>query len=133
VPASDPLTSLLALSTHVVEAVVVGPSGLEASSTADDARAEALAAAGAALLETAEEVRPASGARVDRVAVETAAAAVVVVRDAERAIVVTTVPEPTVGLVVYDLRTTLRALAERPASTPAAATPTKAKRKGKPG
>jgi predicted regulator of Ras-like GTPase activity (Roadblock/LC7/MglB family) len=46
VDAATALTELLALSTQVVEAVVVGPDGLEASSTVDPARAERLAAAG---------------------------------------------------------------------------------------
>ena len=36
----------------------------------------------------------------------------VVVRDAERSIVATTVAEPTVGLVAFDLRATLRRLRE---------------------
>jgi len=45
VDAATALTELLALSTQVVEAVVVGPDGLEASSTVDPARAERHASA----------------------------------------------------------------------------------------
>lgn len=106
------LDGLLDVSTQVVEAVIAGPDGVEASSTTNGARSDALAAAGAALLAAAAEVRP--GALVDRVAVELADAAIVVVRAGERSIVVTTVAEPTVGLVTYDLRSALRRIAEEP-------------------
>jgi predicted regulator of Ras-like GTPase activity (Roadblock/LC7/MglB family) len=104
-PAS--LAALLELSTQVVEAVVAGPGGVEAASPDDAERAGVLAAAGAALLDAATPVRPGSPA-VERVVVETETATVIVVRDGARSIVVTTVPEPTVGLVVYDLRSALR-------------------------
>jgi hypothetical protein len=40
------------------------------------------------------------------------AGSVFVVREGGRTAVATTVPEPTAGLVVYDLRTALRRLAE---------------------
>jgi hypothetical protein len=39
---------------------------------------------------------------------------VFVVRDADRLIAATTTPEPTVGLVFYDLKSCLRALGETP-------------------
>jgi predicted regulator of Ras-like GTPase activity (Roadblock/LC7/MglB family) len=119
VDAPTALTELLELSTQVVEAVVVGPDGIEASSTADDVRAERLAATAASLLEAASDVRP-GAAPVDRVVVELPTAAVVVLRGGQRSIVATTVAEPTVGLVAYDLRSVLRRLDEpvKPARRP---------------
>lgn len=110
------LTHLLSLSTQVVEAVVTGPAGVEASSAAETDRAEALASAGAALLVAAASVRP--GVGVERVAVEMSDAALLVVSDGARSIVVTTIPEPTLGLLAYDLRTTLRSVTESAAKRP---------------
>lgn len=108
--ASSALAGLLELSTQVVEAVIVGPVGVEASSVADTGRSDALASAGRALLAAAETVRPEGPSALDRVVVELDEAAVVVVREGERSIVATTGAEPTVGLLVYDLRTALRGI-----------------------
>jgi len=58
-------------------------------------------------------VRPASD--VSRVEVVTETGGVFVVVEGGRTAVATTVPEPTAGLVIYDLRTALRRLAEEPA------------------
>jgi hypothetical protein len=43
---------------------------------------------------------------------------VFVVRDGERTIAATTTPEPTVGLVFYDLKTCLRSIDDPPAPAP---------------
>jgi hypothetical protein len=105
--ASAALTELVGLSTQVVEAVITGPVGdVEAAHARSDARARSLAAAAAKLLAEAGELR--GGAAVERVQVDLARGSVVVVRDAERTIVATTVAEPVGGLVAYDLRTALR-------------------------
>ncbi len=109
--AATALTELLDLSTQVVEAVVVGPDGVEASSGAAQVRAERLAAAGSSLLDAAADVRPAAAA-VDRVVVDLESAAVIAVRQGDRSVVAITVAEPTVGLVTYDLRSLLRRLDE---------------------
>jgi predicted regulator of Ras-like GTPase activity (Roadblock/LC7/MglB family) len=105
--ASTALTELVGLSTQVVEAVIAGPGGdIEAAHAGSDARARSLAATASKLLSEAGELR--SGARVERVQVDLARGSVVVVRDAERTIVATTVAEPVGGLVAYDLRAALR-------------------------
>ena len=70
-----------------------------------------LASAGADLLSAAATIRSAA-AGVERVHVDLERGSLVVVRDAERTIVATTVAEPTVGLVAFDLRATLRRLRE---------------------
>lgn len=90
--------------------MVAGTDGaVEAARTADDARASALASAGAALLSAASTLRPAAPA-VERVHVDVERGSIVAVTDGARTIVATTVPEPTAGLVAYDLRTALRRL-----------------------
>ena len=48
----------------------------------------------------------------------TVSGSVFVVRDAERTIAATTTPEPTVGLVFYDLKTCLRSIDEPRARAP---------------
>ena len=74
------------------------------------------------LLAAAADVRP-SG-EVSRVEVALEEGSVFVVLEGGRTAVATTVPEPTAGLVLYDLRTALRRLEEAPASS-------KPKKKGK--
>jgi predicted regulator of Ras-like GTPase activity (Roadblock/LC7/MglB family) len=106
--ASTALTELVGLSTQVVEVVIAGPDGsVEAARTAGDDRARELASAGEALLAEAAAVRP-DAAAVERVHVDLERGSLVVVRDGERSITATTVPEPTAGLVAFDLRTALR-------------------------
>ena len=52
---------------------------------------------------------------------------VFVVRDGKRLIVATTAPEPTVGLVFYDLKSTLRELETKPKPAPRKRAPAKSK------
>ena len=113
--ATTALADLVGLSTQVVEAVIVDAAGdVEAAHAAGDERARALAETGEALLAAAAAIRP-SAPPVERVHVDLERGSVVVVRDADRAIVATTVAEPTAGLVAFDLRATLRRLREAPA------------------
>jgi predicted regulator of Ras-like GTPase activity (Roadblock/LC7/MglB family) len=105
--ASTALSELVGLSTQVVEAVISGSDGtVEARRTATEERAQELAAVGAAMLAEAGSIR--SVPAVERVHVDLDGGSVVAVRDGGRSIVVTTVPEPTAGLVAFDLRTALR-------------------------
>jgi hypothetical protein len=105
--ASAALSELVELSTQIVEVVIAGAGGeVEAARTPADDRARELASVGEALLAEAAAVRP--GESVERVHVELERGALVVVRDGERSITATTVPEPTAGLVAFDLRTALR-------------------------
>jgi predicted regulator of Ras-like GTPase activity (Roadblock/LC7/MglB family) len=106
------LAELEELSTQVVEAVVLGQDGTVAGATGcGPDRASALAARGAELLEAARDVRP-GGPAVTRVDVTLESGSVFAVREHDRTIVATTGPEPTAGLVVYDLRTVLRRASE---------------------
>jgi hypothetical protein len=110
--ASAALAELVGLSTQVVEAVVVGTDGaVEAAHAAGEERAQTLAEAGRSLLAAAAAIRP-SAPPVERVHVDLERGSLVVVRDARRSIVATTVAEPTAGLVAFDLRAALRRLRE---------------------
>ena len=70
----------------------------------------------AELVAAAGDVR--STGEVTRVEVSLGATSLFVVREGGRTAVATTVPQPTAGLVVYDLRTALRRLDEAPARKP---------------
>lgn len=110
--ASAALSELVGLSTQVIEAVITGPGGaVEATHASGDERSRALVAAGEELLAAAAALRH-DGPAVERVHVDLGRGSIVVVRRGERAIVATTVPEPTAGLVAFDLRTALRRVEE---------------------
>lgn len=106
------LADLTEISSQIQSAVLLDREGaLIASTAGDDRRAEALAAAARALLAAAEEGREG----LTQVEVATLEGSVFVARDAERVVAATTTPEPTVGLVFYDLKSVLRAAAAEPA------------------
>jgi predicted regulator of Ras-like GTPase activity (Roadblock/LC7/MglB family) len=108
------LAELQELSSQVDRAVVLDGSGTVLGSTvADDARSEGLAAAARELLAAGAELHASAG-DVTRVEVELAEGAVFVLREGGRTIAAVTGPNPTSGLVVYDLRTCLQAIDEEP-------------------
>ena len=110
--AEQALADLTEISTQVRTATVVEPSGeLAASTVADEARARALADAARRLLAEAERIRPRADRPLAQLEVATGEGSVFIVRDGGRTIVATTGPEPTVGLVFYDLMSCLRSLA----------------------
>jgi hypothetical protein len=74
----------------------------------DDAAQQRLADGAKRLVEAAEAMRPG----VSQLEAATLAGSVFVVRDGERMIAATTTPEPTVGLVFYDLKTCLRSITD---------------------
>jgi hypothetical protein len=77
------------------------------------------------LLDGAEAMRPG----VAQLEAATTAGSVFVVRDGDRLIAATTTPEPTVGLVFYDLKTCLRSIEEpvKPKPKPKRRAPAKKK------
>jgi predicted regulator of Ras-like GTPase activity (Roadblock/LC7/MglB family) len=107
----DALTELTELSSQVEDAAILGESGFVLASTGDPERGEELARVAADLLAAAANVRP-EGPAVTRVEIALPGGSVFVVHEAGRTVVATTVPEPTSGLVVYDLRTALRRAGE---------------------
>ena len=105
--ASQAIADLTEISPQVREVVVIGADGaLAGSNVADEAAAERLVDGAKRLLEAAEALRPG----VAQLEAATIAGSVFVVRDGDRTIAGTTTPEPTVGLVFYDLKTCLRSI-----------------------
>jgi predicted regulator of Ras-like GTPase activity (Roadblock/LC7/MglB family) len=108
--AAQALAELMELSSQIDSAVALAPDGaLLASSSADETAAAALAAS------TRELVAAAAGLGADerevtRVEVELDEGAIFVVREGEHTVAATTGPNPTSGLVVYDVRTCAKAI-----------------------
>ena len=110
--AAQALRELTELSSQIESAVVLGADSSVLASTHDDpARAAALASSTLGLLGAAFELS-AQPQEVTRVEVELEDGALFVLRDGGRTIAATTGPDPTSGLVVYDLRTCLQSVAE---------------------
>jgi hypothetical protein len=84
------------------------------SNLPDEAAARQLAEGAAQLVAAARTMRP----DIEQLEAATVSGSVFVVRDGGRTIAATTTPEPTVGLVFYDLKTCLRPIDEPPPATP---------------
>ena len=116
--ATAALERLREISSQVRAAVIFERGGKVVGSTfADDQRANDVAEEAEALLTEAEQRRDAGDEAAEFAQLEVAlqGGSVFVVRDGDRLIAATTQPEPTVGLVFYDLKSCLRDL-----DTPAA-------------
>ena len=112
--AAQAIGDLTEISPQVKQVVVIAADGsLVGSNLADDASAQRLVDGARRLVEAAEELRP----DISQLEVATVAGSVFVVRDGERMIAATTSPEPTVGLVFYDLKTCLRSV-DQPQAKP---------------
>jgi hypothetical protein len=121
--AADALEELNEISSQISAAVLFGENGVEASTIAP-AAAEELAGAARALLDAAGQ----SG-DVTQLEAAVAGGSVFVVREGARTIAATTGPDPTVGLVFYDLKSCLRTVTagELEAQQAAAAKPKRAR------
>jgi hypothetical protein len=108
------LADLTEISSQIEAAVLFDESGDVAGSTlADDGAAASLARAAAELLARADKFG--SGERtVTQVEASAPEGSVFVVREGSRRIAATTGPDPTVGLVFYDLKSCLRGADEKP-------------------
>ena len=112
---SQALADLTEISSQIEAAVLFDEAGeVEASTLADEERALALARAAAELLAGAGAFRSDS-AEVTQLEVSTHGGSVFVVRDGSHRIAATTGPDPTVGLVFYDLKSCLRGATAEPA------------------
>lgn len=110
--AAQALAELKELSSQVERAVVLDGKGSVLGSTGDDqAATDALARAALELVEAAGELHASAG-DVSLAEVELEEGGLFVLREGERTVAATTGPSPTAGLVVYDLRTCLRAIDE---------------------
>ncbi len=117
-PTAQALADLTEISTQVEAAVVFDREGTVLGSTLDDERAGRLAEAALELLRAADEARPHGAEDLVQLDVALADGSVFVAADGDRLIAATTAPEPTVGLVFYDLKSCLRGLAEEPEAKP---------------
>jgi predicted regulator of Ras-like GTPase activity (Roadblock/LC7/MglB family) len=113
--AAQAIADLTEISPQIRRVVVIASDGVvTGSNLPDTARADSLAAGARRLVEAAEELRPG----VAQLEAATPAGSVFVVRDGARLIAATTTPEPTVGLVFYDLKTCLRSIDEQAPPAP---------------
>jgi predicted regulator of Ras-like GTPase activity (Roadblock/LC7/MglB family) len=114
--AEQALADLMEISSQIEAAVIFDESGKVAGSTlADAGRAEDLARRADELLQRAASLRG-GDAVPTQLEVATSEGSVFVARDAQARIVATTSPQPTVGLVFYDLKSALRQIEQaRPA------------------
>jgi predicted regulator of Ras-like GTPase activity (Roadblock/LC7/MglB family) len=108
--AQDALTELTEISSQVEAAVLVDRKGAVAASTLPDERAARFASGARRLLDAAGQ---AGEAEVTQLEAATEDGSLFVVREGERLLAATTGPEPTAGLVFYDLRRCLRKAGER--------------------
>jgi hypothetical protein len=106
--APEPLVDLLEISSQIEGVVLIGDNGATAAAGLLPERADAFARAAAVLLDAARAERDAELAHVE---VDLRDGSVVVVCESGRTIAAVTAPEPTSGLVLYDLRACLRRLA----------------------
>lgn len=108
--AAQALSDLTEISSQIEAAVVLDADGSTLASTLDDSRSVELARAAQELLAAVGRAAD-EGRELAQLEVATSEGSVFVVRDGERAIAATTGPEPTVGLVFYDLKSCLRSVA----------------------
>ena len=121
--AAQAIADLTEISPQVRHVAVVEADGSVSGSNLADAGATGRLVDGAReLVEAAEGFRPG----LAQLEAATQAGSVFVVRDGDRLIAATTTPEPTVGLVFYDLKTCLRSI-DVPKPKPKRRTTTKKK------
>ena len=118
--AAQALADLTEISSQIEAAVLFDEQGaVQGSTLADGAAAVDLARGAVDLLQRAGGFR--SEGRVTQLEAATDSGSVFVVSDGDRRIAATTGPQPTVGLVFYDLKSALRnarAQEEKPKRTP---------------
>jgi predicted regulator of Ras-like GTPase activity (Roadblock/LC7/MglB family) len=111
------LADLVEISSQIEAVVLVeGDGSVVASTLADAAKAAELAAVAQEVVARAEAVAPSR--EVTQVEAALAEGSVFAVRSGPRTILATTRPDPTVGLVLYDLRSCLRNAATSPEAKP---------------
>jgi predicted regulator of Ras-like GTPase activity (Roadblock/LC7/MglB family) len=116
VDVAEALSDLAEISSQIRAAAIAGADGNALGATGGG---DGLAEVGRKLLDGVERIR--GGVPPTQLEVATHEGSVFVLRDGDRTIVATTGPEPTVGLVFYDLKSCLKAIdAEKPKPKPRA-------------
>ncbi len=128
VDAVQALADLTEISSQVVDVAIIAGDGAVLATTIDDAgRAERFVRGIRELVQQAEDVREARGLpSLAQLEAATLDGSVFVVRRSDRMIAATTRPDPTVGLVFYDLKHCLRSIEDEP---PAPARRTRTRKK----
>lgn len=108
--AQQALADLAEISSQIRAAALIDQEGQVGASTLPEDRARDFARVVGELLASAENVRASGGESLTQLEVATGEGSVFVVRDGGRTIAATTSPEPTVGLVFYDLKSCLRSV-----------------------
>ncbi len=132
--AAAALADLVEISSQVEAAVLIGPDGAVAASTlADETRSARFAEAAKCLFDAAVANESEIGSPpLQQLEAATVEGSVFVARDGDRLIAAVTGPEPTVGLVFYDLKAALRQVGQADQSDPpaeAAPKPRRARKK----
>ncbi len=109
--AAQALSDLTEISSQIEAAVVLDVDGSALASTLDESRSAELARTAQELLAAVGRASGDGGKQLAQLEIATADGSVFVVRDEHRTIAATTGPEPTVGLVFYDLKSCLRSVA----------------------
>jgi predicted regulator of Ras-like GTPase activity (Roadblock/LC7/MglB family) len=109
--AQQALADLTEISSQIEAAVVFDEKGKVVGSTLPDG--DAFAKAAADLLAAAEELKTGDSA-LAQLEIATGEGSVFVVREGKTTIAATTAPEPTAGLVFYDLKSALRSVKPAP-------------------
>ena len=106
---TEPIDELIEISSQIDAAVLFDGTGKVIASTLPDDRAARLASRARALFDEAGRVGEGDPTQLEAA---TAAGSLFVVSDGKNLIAASTSPEPTAGLVFYDLKSTLRAAAK---------------------
>jgi predicted regulator of Ras-like GTPase activity (Roadblock/LC7/MglB family) len=109
------LAELIEISSQIEAAVLFDAQGKVVAATLRDDRADWVASSARALLEQAAQVVDGD---ITQVEAATADGSLFVVREGELLIAASTSPEPTSGLVFYDLKSSLRRAASKPKPKP---------------
>jgi predicted regulator of Ras-like GTPase activity (Roadblock/LC7/MglB family) len=113
VDATQALDDLTEISPQIEAAVIFAADGsVEGSTLPDEERSREVARLAGVLLEEAGRIRAEGSGQLTQLQAQLRAGSTFVVREGDHSIAATTGDEPTVGLVFYDLRSTLRSLAE---------------------
>ena len=118
--AAQALTDLTEISSQIEAALVLDAEGATLASTLDVQRAPEFAQLVQELLAAVKRAAGNDEGELAQAEIATGEGSVFLVRDEQRTIAATTGPEPTVGLVFYDLKSCLKAAAEGPAAEPEA-------------
>ncbi len=106
------LSDLTEISSQIRAAIVLDADGSTLATTLDEQRGPELAEAVQELLAAVKRASGDEGGELAQVEIATGDGSVFLVRDEQRTIAATTGPEPTVGLVFYDLKSCLRGFSE---------------------